>query len=351
MVDGNGTSHADPKIGKTLEHAREQRGLSLQQAEEQTKIRARYLRELERENFDVLPPVYVQGSLKTYANFLGLDGDSMTQELKRIRPQEDEPTEPQAQVEPPRTEYLERYLASAGAAAGADDYAEPDEDEEVSAGAAVLPAGNHARLYLASAAFLVLVVGAVALALTLPRSGQPAVSEVREPIISKAPSEVSRAASEENETATAQEPGANDASKPEQKANAPDGDTRDSGEPAGSGEQAQAPPDSTATPSAPPAETASTEPTPAENESAAPAQPAPAPSETPVREVQAPSGNLQTERPVQQQDQGPVKGFSINKPRVNIGGPSFGGTRTSDSCSRDSGRLELRWGTKDDKVC
>src|SRR5829696_3176492 len=115
MVDGNGTSHADPKIGKTLEHAREQRGLSLQQAEEQTKIRARYLRELERENFDVLPPVYVQGSLKTYANFLGLDGDSMTRELKRRQSLEDDQEAP-THVEPPKSDHLDRYLVSLGVA-------------------------------------------------------------------------------------------------------------------------------------------------------------------------------------------------------------------------------------------
>src|SRR5215218_4978705 len=38
----------EPKIGRILEQAREERGISLHQAEQATKIRARYLQELER---------------------------------------------------------------------------------------------------------------------------------------------------------------------------------------------------------------------------------------------------------------------------------------------------------------
>ncbi len=82
-------ANAGLKIGRTLELARKERGLSLHQVEQGTKIRTRYLRELERENFDVLPPVYVQGSLKTYASFLGLDGEALTRELRSRQPPED----------------------------------------------------------------------------------------------------------------------------------------------------------------------------------------------------------------------------------------------------------------------
>jgi cytoskeletal protein RodZ len=345
MSKGNGTSHAEPKIGRTLELAREERGLSLHQAEQETKIRARYLRELERENFDVLPPVYVQGSLKTYANFLGLDGDALTRELKRRQPLEDELPEAQTHVEPPKSDYFERYLISVGGATGADEHKEVDEEEEI-AGAAAVPAGNR-RLYLGSAAFLVL--GAIAIALTLPRGGQPAVSEVREPLISQAPSEVSRAGGEENEPASRTEANASDNPRPEQRASSPDTDTGDDGEPA------QDPPDATAAPSAPPvAETAAAEPeatpSPTTNEPA-PTQPSPAASEAPVREIQGSAGGLRVERPIQQ-DEGPVKNFSITKNNVTIGGHSSpGGTRTSDSCSRDDDRLDLRWGKKGGKVC
>src|SRR5215212_2456463 len=67
-----GNPHMGLEIGRTLRLAREKRGLSLQQVEEATKIRTRYLRDLENENFDVLPAVYMLGSLKTYAEPRGL---------------------------------------------------------------------------------------------------------------------------------------------------------------------------------------------------------------------------------------------------------------------------------------
>ncbi len=45
------------------------------QAEQATKIRGKYLRALEEERFEVLPSgTYVKGFLRTYADYLGLDG-------------------------------------------------------------------------------------------------------------------------------------------------------------------------------------------------------------------------------------------------------------------------------------
>ncbi|CAN5636622.1 hypothetical protein BH20ACT10_BH20ACT10_04160 [soil metagenome] len=74
------------KIGDVLERARAERGLSLQDVENATKIRKRYLTGLEREDFSSLPDtVYVQGFLKTYANFLGLDGEELARDLKNRR--------------------------------------------------------------------------------------------------------------------------------------------------------------------------------------------------------------------------------------------------------------------------
>jgi len=50
-------------------------GLELVDAESATKIRTRYLQALEEERFDTLPsPTYVKGFLRSYAEFLGLDG-------------------------------------------------------------------------------------------------------------------------------------------------------------------------------------------------------------------------------------------------------------------------------------
>ncbi len=50
----------------------------------ETKIRTRYLRALEAEEWEVLPGhAYVKGFLRTYANLLGLDGDALVDEYRR----------------------------------------------------------------------------------------------------------------------------------------------------------------------------------------------------------------------------------------------------------------------------
>ncbi len=62
-------------IGSSLKEARLRNGLDLPAAAEATKIRSRHLQALEDEQFDILPgQTYVRGFLKTYADFLGLDG-------------------------------------------------------------------------------------------------------------------------------------------------------------------------------------------------------------------------------------------------------------------------------------
>src|ERR671938_1684532 len=74
------------QIGALLAKKRREKGLSLKDVEQATKIRTRYLEGLEREDYDMLPDaVYVQGFLKTYANFLGLDGERLSRELKDRR--------------------------------------------------------------------------------------------------------------------------------------------------------------------------------------------------------------------------------------------------------------------------
>jgi cytoskeletal protein RodZ len=266
MSIGNGSPHAEPKIGRTLELARRERGLSLHQVEQATKIRARYLWELEHENFDVLPAVYVQGSLKTYANFLGLDGEALTQELKR-RQASHTATQDPAYAEHLKSHFSDRIPILLGGAAGAGGQ-ETTGDKDVGA-ASVL--GGNSRLYQVSGAFLVLILAAIALALTLAEDKQPAVSQVREPLISQAPPEASPVSSEKVERAPQrkddkQDTGnKDDGSQPQQPAGSPDGKARDEG--AGQTTQtgqdqdyyrpAQDPGYATATPSASPtAETA-----------------------------------------------------------------------------------------------
>lgn len=64
------------QIGTSLREARERRGLELADVERETRVRARYLRALEEERFEQLPPGgYRRTFLRGYANFLGLDAD------------------------------------------------------------------------------------------------------------------------------------------------------------------------------------------------------------------------------------------------------------------------------------
>jgi cytoskeletal protein RodZ len=70
------------EIGNSLHEARARRGVDLNQAELATKIRVKYLRALEDERFDQLPSqTYVKGFLRTYAEYLGLDGQLYVDEF------------------------------------------------------------------------------------------------------------------------------------------------------------------------------------------------------------------------------------------------------------------------------
>jgi cytoskeleton protein RodZ len=69
-------------IGGTLREARTRSGLGLDDAAAATRIRVKYLAALEDERFGVLPEdVYARAFLRTYADFLGLDGDLYAAEL------------------------------------------------------------------------------------------------------------------------------------------------------------------------------------------------------------------------------------------------------------------------------
>ena len=62
-------------IGSSLHEARTRQNLDLEEMEQRTKVRAKYLRLLEDERFDQLPGhAYTKGFLQVYADALGLDG-------------------------------------------------------------------------------------------------------------------------------------------------------------------------------------------------------------------------------------------------------------------------------------
>ncbi|MFI5258041.1 MAG: helix-turn-helix domain-containing protein [Candidatus Limnocylindrales bacterium] len=71
-------------VGERLRDARELRGVDLYRVERDTKIRAKYLADLEQGDFSDLPgDVYTRGFLRNYATYLGLDADEIEEEWRR----------------------------------------------------------------------------------------------------------------------------------------------------------------------------------------------------------------------------------------------------------------------------
>jgi cytoskeleton protein RodZ len=72
-----------PEIGATLREARMRAHIDVSEIEAQTKIRAKYLRALENEEWGLLPgPTFVKSFLRTYAQALGLDAKSLVEEYR-----------------------------------------------------------------------------------------------------------------------------------------------------------------------------------------------------------------------------------------------------------------------------
>jgi hypothetical protein len=69
------------EIGTSLREARLRKGIEIPDAEKGTKIRAKYLRALETESFDILPgQAYIKSFLRAYADYLDLDGQLFVDE-------------------------------------------------------------------------------------------------------------------------------------------------------------------------------------------------------------------------------------------------------------------------------
>jgi cytoskeleton protein RodZ len=65
-------------FGQALRDAREDLGVSLDDAERETRINRRYLEALETEDDSAMPPaVYTRGFIRTYSMYLGLDPEAM----------------------------------------------------------------------------------------------------------------------------------------------------------------------------------------------------------------------------------------------------------------------------------
>jgi cytoskeleton protein RodZ len=84
-----------PSIGETLREARMRQRLDIADVEDRTKIRAKYLRALENEEFGMLPgPTFVKTFLRTYAEMLGLDPHVLVEEYRASFDHEDEIEQP-----------------------------------------------------------------------------------------------------------------------------------------------------------------------------------------------------------------------------------------------------------------
>lgn len=71
-------------VGQKLQDERLRQGLSLEEIEEETKIRKYYLQALEQEDYEVLPPqVYATGFVRRYAKLLGLNENEYSHEFKQ----------------------------------------------------------------------------------------------------------------------------------------------------------------------------------------------------------------------------------------------------------------------------
>jgi hypothetical protein len=73
-----------PEIGETLRETRMRRRIDMTEVEAATKIRAKYLRALENEEWDLLPgPTFVKTFLRTYAEYLELDPRMLVEEYRQ----------------------------------------------------------------------------------------------------------------------------------------------------------------------------------------------------------------------------------------------------------------------------
>jgi cytoskeleton protein RodZ len=84
-------------IGDRLREARMRQKIDIAEVEAATKIRAKYLRALENEEFGLLPgSTFVKSFLRTYAQYLGLDPHLLVEEYRA----QHEPREEQAELQP-----------------------------------------------------------------------------------------------------------------------------------------------------------------------------------------------------------------------------------------------------------
>ncbi len=95
------------QIGKELKEVREEKGISLEEVAEKTKIQPRFLKAIETGNWEDLPEeVYLRGFLRTYADALGLDGKEFVDSYNMSRAHEVPPSLPEEDEEEVSGQFL-----------------------------------------------------------------------------------------------------------------------------------------------------------------------------------------------------------------------------------------------------
>ncbi|MFD2171269.1 helix-turn-helix domain-containing protein [Tumebacillus lipolyticus] len=97
------------ELGAELKRIREQKGYTLEQIQQATKIRTRYLEAIEAGELSVMPGiVYARGFIKSYCDYLGVDGQAMLEQYGLAVDKDDE------QVEPVRVKRKDRNIGKVG---------------------------------------------------------------------------------------------------------------------------------------------------------------------------------------------------------------------------------------------
>lgn len=95
-------------LGDLLRKTREERNLSLNDIEKETKIRKLYIKAIEEGDYGKIPgEVFLKGFIKTYAKMLGLDGQALVEEYKKEKnglPAAEAEKEPAAEEKQPEPE-------------------------------------------------------------------------------------------------------------------------------------------------------------------------------------------------------------------------------------------------------
>jgi cytoskeletal protein RodZ len=85
------------ELGEFLKSERLKRGMTLEEIQEITKIRTRYLKAIEDGDFSVMPAmVYAKGFVKSYAEALGLDGNEIVKKYEHLFKEKEEEVIPKS---------------------------------------------------------------------------------------------------------------------------------------------------------------------------------------------------------------------------------------------------------------